>query len=207
MIVEDDDEPAVDMIEEEQKEVVQLELEANNCLSVAHMGDGVLDCKFNLVRPTHGLPPIGQGRNPTWARRENRTPELRVGMMIAVGSGAVEGHPVQVAKIKKIFVAADTDHAHARVQWYECKDWGKPYTPNPGDANFENIALSEIPFITPWVFVHWSASDSKRQVLTAKNVLQAMVLKLACANYNLQKNVMVAAAVLGKKKKDAGGSK
>jgi hypothetical protein len=156
----------------------------------------IQDCKYVLEHPRRGFHHIGTGgeRDPTWAREENRPATLTVGTMIAISRKSVDDNPIDVAKIVRIF-QDENKHVWARINWWEPRrGWGGSYTKTP--RSLENIPLSDVPYMTPWIFVHWAdpATDKGKQrpVLTTKSKLTAGVLTLAKIDLRLQEPFMKA---------------
>ena len=158
---------------------------------VVHLGQ-TTDCGWALPHPRHGIPDIGTDgeRNPVWGDTRHRPSVLALGMMLAISSGKETADPISVAQLKRIFKDAD-GHVWGRIHWWEpLNGWGGAYRQNPGgDDARENISLSDIPFVTPWMFIHWNMATDSRPVLKKDGRLQRKVLDLAYHDTRLNKPV------------------
>ncbi len=158
-----------------------------------HLAD-VEDCGWVFPHPDAGIPLIAARSIRLPTHIEDRTPEPKVGMLVAMSSQSESDDPVFVAKINKIFVVKSSGFVWTRVHWFKAKKWLGKYTLTKGTSQQQdNIALSDVPNNIPWVFIHWALPEHKHPVLTGAGNLTAGVLKLAKHDVRLQRNATIVA--------------
>ena len=154
----------------------------------AHEGETKELDEFRLPYPNQGLGNIGPSSVTSPPITKRRADIIRPGYLIAGYWVHPTGHPLFVAKVKRLFQDQHERATWIRIRWYNTPKLGGVYTLDRNANNEENFALTPVDGLSPWHLVHWHPEDAERKdhVFTTRHQLTNTLLKLARVDIRLQ---------------------